>query len=108
MLSFSVRLRTREIGVHAALGADRNELLALVLRRGLALALAGVALGAILAVAGSRGISSLQTLWVGVEGSAIAMEAGIGGFLLGVAALACWLPARQASRVDPCEALRQN
>jgi predicted permease len=108
VLSFSVRLRTREIGVRAALGADRRELLGLILRRGLALALAGVALGAVLAVAGSRGISSLQTLWVGVGGNDLAMLAGIGGFLLAVTALACWLPARRASRVDPCEALRQS
>ncbi len=108
VLSFSVRLRIREIGVRAALGADRRELLALVLRRGLALVLLGIALGAALGVAGSRGIASLQTLWVGVGGSDLAMFAGIGCFLLGVTALACWLPARRASRVDPCEALRQG
>jgi len=106
VLSFSVRLRTREIGVRAALGADRQELLGLVLRRGLALSLLGIVIGAALAVAGSRGIASLQTLWVGVGGSDLGMLLGTGGFLLAVAALACWLPARRASRVDPCEALR--
>ncbi|HEV7668021.1 MAG TPA: ABC transporter permease [Thermoanaerobaculia bacterium] len=108
VLSFSVRLRTREIGVRAALGASRRELLALVLRRGLSLALFGVALGAILAVAGSRGIASLQTLWVGIGGSELAMLLGTGGFLLAISGLACWLPARRASRVNPSEALRQN
>ncbi len=108
VFSFSVRLKIREIGVRAALGADRRELLAMVLRRGLVLALIGIALGAVLGVAGSRGISSLQTLWVGVLGSDLAMFAGIGCFLLGVTGLACWLPARRASRVDPCEALRQR
>ncbi len=108
VLSFSVRLRSREIGVRAALGANRRTLLGLVLRRGVILALFGIALGMIVAIAGSRAMSSLQELWVGIEGSDLWIALGTGAFLLATAAIASWLPARRASRIDPCEALRQD
>jgi putative ABC transport system permease protein len=105
VLSYSVRRRTRELGVRMALGARRGDLLGLVLRRGLALALSGIALGVLGALVLARLLASLL---VGVGSADPLTFLVISSVLATVAALACYLPARRASRLDPFEALRQE
>jgi predicted permease len=105
VLSYSVRQRTREMGVRMALGAARADLLRLVLRRGLALALAGIACG----VLGSLFLARLlASLLVGVSSADPLTFLVISAVLAAVAALACYLPARRASLLDPFVALRHE
>jgi ABC-type antimicrobial peptide transport system permease subunit len=95
--------RIREIGVRSALGASRGNILALVLRQGMALTGLGVAIGLGAAVAGS---SALATLLFGVTRLDPATYVSVAALLLGVSAVACWLPAWRAARVDPTITLR--
>jgi predicted permease len=105
VMAYSVNQRTREIGIRMALGADREGVLRMVLRRGLMLALSGIAAGLVLAMAASPQIAPL------LYGVTPADPVSIGGaavFLLAVAALASLIPALRATRVDPMVALRQE
>jgi putative ABC transport system permease protein len=103
VMNYSVAQRTREIGIRVALGAERRDVLRLVLRQGLTLALLGVALG----VAASLALTRLmKTLLFGVSATDPLTFAGAALFLLFVAALACWLPAWRATKADPTIALR--
>jgi ABC-type antimicrobial peptide transport system permease subunit len=103
VMSYSVSQGTRELGLRMALGADAGSVLRLVLSRGLRLTTAGVALGAIAALVLTRLMGNL--LYQVSPRDPIAY-----GFallvLLGVALLACFLPARRATRIDPVQALR--
>ena len=103
VLSAGVTGRIREVGVRAALGASRGNILALVLRQGMALTALGVTIGLGAAVAGS---SALATLLFGVTRLDPATYLSVAALLLGVSAVACWLPAWRAARVDPTIALR--
>ncbi len=103
VISFSVARRTREIGVRIALGADRAEVWRLVLREGLALALAGLAIGGALALALSR---SLRTVLFETPPQDPATLIVVAVTLLGAAVAACAVPARRAAALDPQEALR--
>jgi putative ABC transport system permease protein len=102
VMSYSVRQRTREIGIRTALGAGRREIIRLVLRRGLAVTLVGLGLGLVGAFAVTRLFSSLL-----FQVSALDPVVFIGvSVTLAVAAfLACFLPARWAARIDPTMAL---
>jgi putative ABC transport system permease protein len=103
VLSYSVSQRHREFGVRLALGAERGDILRLVVQQGLALTLVGVALG----LAGALGVTRfLKTLLFGISPNDPATYAAICALLVAVAFLACWIPARRASRVDPMAALR--
>jgi putative ABC transport system permease protein len=103
VLAGSVAERTREIGVRAALGASRRDILTLVLRQGLALTLAGAVGGLAGAAAASR---ALVTLLFAVSRLDPATYAGVAALIAGVSALACSVPAWRASRVDPAITLR--
>jgi putative ABC transport system permease protein len=104
VMSYVVTQRTREFGIRLALGAGRSEIVRLVLRHGLYLVAAGVALG----VAGSIGVARLlQSMLFGV--SAADLSAGLAVAVLVVVALvACAVPAVRATRVDPTTALRNE
>jgi predicted permease len=104
VIAFSVSRRTREIGIRKALGAETPAVLGMVLRRGMILVAAGGVLGAALAAAGARLLSSM--LFVDAFDP---LSFGVAFLLLaGVAALANWVPARRVARVDPMVALRGN
>jgi predicted permease len=103
VLSYLVAQRTRELGIRVALGASSREVLALVLRRGLALTGAGVVAGLLAALAATR---LLAGLLFGVEATDPLTFVVVATTLLAVAAMACWVPARRAARVDPVVALK--
>jgi predicted permease len=103
VVSYSVSQRTREIGVRMALGARRIDVLGLVARQGVVFTTVGVALG--LVAAAGIGLVLSQVLF-GVKPVDLEIYGGVTALLMLVAALACYLPARRATRVDPMDALR--
>jgi predicted lysophospholipase L1 biosynthesis ABC-type transport system permease subunit len=103
VLAYDVSRRTREIGIRSALGATRSQIVALVLRQGLWKTSLGVVVGLAGAAALSRFVTSLL---FAVKPTDPFVYAAVSLLLLAVAALACWLPARRAARVDPVVALR--
>lgn len=105
ILANSVAERTREIGVRAALGASRGDLLALVMRQGLALVAAGVVLGLGASLLATRALTSLL---FGVSHLDPLTYAGVIAMLLSVAAVSCLVPARRAALLDPMQALRSE
>jgi putative ABC transport system permease protein len=104
VISYSVGRRRREIGIRMALGARPSEVLRLVVRNGIVLALLGVALGLLAAVAATRLMASLL---FGVPPLDPPTFLAAAALLLAVAALASAVPALRASRVDPVVALRR-
>lgn len=103
VISYIVSERTRDIGIRLALGAQRGKIMAMVLRQGLGLAMAGAALGLV----GSVIVSHLMAgLLYGVMPSDPLTFVGVTLVLTGVAVAACYIPARRAIRVDPMIALR--
>lgn len=103
VLTFSVARRTREIGIRVALGAQRADVFRLVMIRGVILVGVGVALGLAAAIGFSR---LLGALLFGVAANSVATLAGVSLGLIAVALVACYIPARRATKVDPMVALR--
>jgi putative ABC transport system permease protein len=103
VLAYSVSARTREVGIRMALGAQPADVTRLVLKEGMSLAGVGVALGLFASLALTR---LMRGLLFGVSASDPLTFGAITLLLLGVACLACWLPARRATKVDPLVALR--
>jgi predicted permease len=105
VISYSVAQRTHEIGIRGALGATRSGILCLVMAQGLRLTIVGLLLGLILSLAVSRVLSSLL---FGVTATDAATFSIVALLLAGTAAVASYLPARRAARVDPMIALRSE
>jgi predicted permease len=115
VMSYSVVQRTHEIGIRMALGAQPDDVLRLVVRQGLTLASVGMLVGFALAVAVARSLSAISFAGsamgsggrlLGVSATDPLIYLGAALFLAGVAALAAYIPARRAARVEPMEALR--
>jgi putative ABC transport system permease protein len=103
VMAYTVAQRTRDLGLHMALGADGRDVLRLVLRQGLGLAALGVLAGSLAALAATR---ALGALLYGISPTDLPTFAVLAAALLAVAAFASYLPARRAARIDPAVALR--
>jgi putative ABC transport system permease protein len=103
VMNYSVALRTRELGLRLAIGAQPRQVLLLVLRQGLLLTIFGVVLGLVAAFALTRLLSGLL---FGVDAVDVSTFTTISFLLVIVSLLACYLPARRAMRIDPLQALR--
>jgi putative ABC transport system permease protein len=103
VISYSLRQRIQEIGVRIAFGAGARNIVQLILRHGIALAIAGVVLGLLVSVVVTRMASSLL---FGVTPNDPVTFVGVPLVLVAVAALASYIPARRATRIDPVRALR--
>jgi predicted permease len=105
VMSYSVARRAREIGLRMALGAESRDVIKLIVKQGMKLALIGTIIGLPLAVAATRLIASML---YGVTATDPATFAGGAIFLMIVALLACYLPARKTTKIDPMAALRRE
>jgi predicted permease len=105
ILAYSVNQRKREIGLRIALGASRGSVLGLILKEGMSLVLTGVLIGFVLALLMGW---LLTGMLYGVGGTDPLSVVGAAVCLMAIALVACYLPARRASRVDPVVALREG
>jgi ABC-type antimicrobial peptide transport system permease subunit len=103
LLAYEVSRRTREIGIRAALGAQNRDVLKLVGSQGIVLMIVGIVFGMVAAAGVTR---SLGSLLFGVKPSDPVTFLAVSGLLMLVGLLACYIPARRATRVDPLVALR--
>jgi putative ABC transport system permease protein len=108
VISYLVTQRVHEIGIRMALGAEKRDVFRIVVGQGLRLAFAGLAIGVTAALILTRLLLSFSHLLYGVGASDPATLVSVSAVLIGVAILACYLPARRAMRVDPIVALRSE
>jgi len=107
LVAYSVSRRKREMGIRMAIGADRRQVVRMVLAQGLKLGAAGVAAGLVVSVAACRAMTS-ATWFLTFDRVNPLVFAGIALLLLATATLAAWAPARHASQIDPMRALRDE
>jgi putative ABC transport system permease protein len=105
VMSFTVTQRTREVGIRMALGADRESVVRMIVRQGFELATLGMVTGLAIAYFGTQLMSRLL---FGIPPRDVVTFGGAGAVLALAALLACWVPARRATRVAPMEALRHE
>jgi putative ABC transport system permease protein len=103
-MSYTVSQRIPEIGIRMAMGARPRNVIAMIVRQGMALTLAGIAVGAVAAFAATRVVASMLR---GGDAAHPATFVLAGFFLAAVALLATWLPAFRVTRIDPMLALRR-
>jgi predicted permease len=106
VMAYTVAQRTKEIGIRMALGADRARVLKMILRQGMVLTVIGVGIGLAAAYMLTKYLESLTEMLFGVEARDPWTFLASGGLLIVVALVACLIPARRATRVDPLVALR--
>ena len=106
VMAYGVSQRTQEIGIRMALGANRTAVLKMILRQGMLLTLTGVALGTAGSYVLTKYLASLTDMLFGVRATDPLTYAGAAILLTSVTLLACFIPARRATRVDPMVALR--
>jgi putative ABC transport system permease protein len=105
IVAYSVTERTREIGVRLALGAQRRDVIGMVVGQGMTMTVAGTAIGVVAALLLTRLMSSLL---FGISAADPLTFLLIPVLLIAVAVVACYVPARRATRVDPLQALRSE
>jgi len=103
VMAYVVSQRTREVGIRMALGANRRDVMKMITRQGMKLAAVGVGIGLLLALALAQVLSSLL---IGISGYDVTTFVLVPALLTAVALVACYLPARRATKVDPLVALR--
>ena len=103
VMAYVVSQRTREVGIRMALGANRSDVMKMITRQGMLLAAVGVGIGLVLALAVAQVVSSLL---IGISGYDVTTFVLVPTLLVFVALVACYLPARRATKVDPLVALR--
>jgi ABC-type antimicrobial peptide transport system permease subunit len=106
VISYLTALRTQEIGIRMALGAERGDVLRMVLAQGMRLAVVGIVIGVIAALIAGRLLSSFSRLLYGVGSGDPLTLITVSLALIGGALLACYVPARRAAKVDPMITLR--
>jgi putative ABC transport system permease protein len=106
VISYSVTQRVHEIGIRMALGAEKRNIFRQVVGQGLRLVIAGLVIGAAAVLMFTRILSSFSHLLYGVGANDPLTLASVTVVLTGVAMLACYIPARRATRIDPIVALR--
>jgi predicted permease len=108
VISYSVSQRTRELGIRMAVGAERRDVLRMIIGQGLRLVAAGVLIGAGIALLLARLLSAFSRLLYGVRANDPVTFMAVLFVLAGVSVLACYFPARRASRLDPMAALKSE
>jgi predicted permease len=106
VMAYSVSQRTQEIGIRMALGANRSNVLGMMLRQGMVLTVIGIVLGLGVAYVSTKYLESLTSMLFGVKPRDPLTFVAIGVLLAAVALIACLIPARRATKVDPLVALR--